>query len=123
MQALQVSSAANANWLFDLPRCSVDTARPDRRRFVRVAAGIKGKIFSKLQSDNCEVVDLSVGGARIRPYCMFVPRDISLQVPGMGTVAGRVAWRRKGQIGLQFNTEKRGTSGVSEYLRKLEMLH
>lgn len=78
--------------------------RFDRRTFERVAALDLGDGSA---STTCEVLDISQGGARLRPLmCMpkSLPEKFTLLLSSCGRVRRncRVIWRSKLEVGVQF---------------------
>jgi hypothetical protein len=103
MNALQpVLSAFDAGDHMLGARRSTGASGAERRRYARINTTLDARIFADYQCSECKVVDLACNGARIKPRDLFMPRTVSLQIPGIGTVSAEVVWRRKGQVGLEF---------------------
>lgn len=70
---------------------------PDGRTSVTLAAG--GRVFG------CELLDLSLGGARLRvPEMLPDDDDLVLQHRVAGLFPAAPAWRRGNELGLEFRT-------------------
>jgi hypothetical protein len=80
--------------------------RFDRRAFERMGALDVGDGSA---STACEILDISDGGARLRPL-MCAPKvlpdrfTLLLSVCGKVRRSCRVAWRSTEELGVQFNT-------------------
>lgn len=78
--------------------------RFDRKSFERVAALDFGDGSA---TTSCEVVDISEGGARLRPL-MCTPKMLPAQFTLLLSACGRVRrtckviWRSVGELGVQF---------------------
>jgi len=78
--------------------------RFDRRPFDRVGALDVGDGSA---SAACEVMDISEGGARLRPLMLapdMLPENFTLLLSSCGRVRRpcRVVWRSKMEVGVQF---------------------
>jgi hypothetical protein len=78
--------------------------RFDRRTFERVAALDLG---DGAPSTSCEVIDISHGGARLRPLLCApkaLPETFTLVLSACGKVRRRcrVVWRSAAELGVQF---------------------
>jgi hypothetical protein len=93
----------------------MDAGSGSRRLFFRIETQIGAKIRCNAHYADCTVLDLSEGGARVKSLSAVVPpREMALEIPGIGCLAGRVVWRRKGQFGIQFHrTGTVRTGGIS----------
>jgi hypothetical protein len=81
--------------------------RFDRRNFERMGALDVGDGSA---SAACEIVDISEGGARLRPLMLApdtVPDTFTLLLSSCGRVRRpcRVAWRSRSELGVQFRKE------------------
>jgi hypothetical protein len=81
--------------------------RFDRRVFDRVGALDLGDGSA---STACEILDISDGGARLRPLMCapkVVPEKFTLLLSSCGRVrrSCRVVWRSRAELGVQFNTK------------------
>jgi hypothetical protein len=71
------------------------------RLMLEVGAGLG---FRRALSD-CQLIDVSQGGAKIRTATVLAPGDhVSLEVEGLGTLAGSVRWVRDSHVGIAFAT-------------------
>jgi hypothetical protein len=80
------------------------TRRFDRRAFDRIGALDAGDGSASMA---CEILDISAGGARLRPLMCapdMVPDRFTLLLSACGNVrrACRVAWRSASEFGVQF---------------------
>ncbi len=78
--------------------------RFERKSFERVAALDLGDGSA---STTCEVLDISQGGARLRPLMCspkMLPEQFTLLLSGCGRVrrSCRVIWRSAGELGVEF---------------------
>jgi hypothetical protein len=78
--------------------------RFDRRAFERIAALDLGDGSA---STTCEIIDISQGGARLRPLMCtpkMLPERFVLLLSACGRVrrSCRVIWRSAGEVGVQF---------------------
>jgi hypothetical protein len=78
--------------------------RFDRRAFERIVALDLGDGSA---STTCEVIDISQGGARLRPLMCtpkMLPERFVLLLSACGRVrrSCRVIWRSAGEVGVQF---------------------
>jgi len=76
--------------------------RFERRTFERI-----GALEIGAASAACEIIDISQGGARLRPVIVApeaVPNTFTLLLSSCGRVRRicRVAWRSKVELGVQF---------------------
>lgn len=81
--------------------------RFDRRHFERMGAL---DIGDGSASAACEIVDISEGGARLRPLMLApntVPDSFTLLLSSCGRVRRpcRVAWRSKSELGVEFRKD------------------
>ena len=79
--------------------------RYDRRTFERMGALDCGDGSASMA---CEILDISQGGARLRPLLCapeLLPDNFTLLLSSCGRVrrACRVAWRSKSDLGVQFS--------------------
>jgi hypothetical protein len=79
--------------------------RFERRTFDRMGALDVGDGSA---SAACEIVDISEGGARLRPLMLapdMLPESFILLLSGCGRVRRpcRVAWRSKSELGVEFS--------------------
>ena len=124
MPALQLSHFATSHEHHGSLRRGMGSSGSERRRFPRIDTWIDGRVYADYQYTKCTILDLSENGARLRPRSVFIPNSVSVQFPGLGTVAGNVVWRRKGQVGLKFHTGPGDVcQAVATYLDKVHMFH
>ena len=75
----------------------------ERRRFDQLNTRFKAKISSDDEKAYCDVLDMSEGGARIRPHSYIDVPMATLHVLGIGSWYGDVMWRSDGEIGMRFH--------------------
>lgn len=70
----------------------------------RIPISLPARLVSERVSVDCEIVDLSDNGARIRiSPGLFLPKHLLLRIDGQkGDRAIEVMWRNKMQIGVRF---------------------
>lgn len=78
----------------------------DRQRHPRHATLVSGKLVSGDAEVDCEVLNVSVGGAKIR---IAEPIDtnshVCVKIRQVGEINGRVAWRNGTTLGVEFQDE------------------
>ena len=75
----------------------------NRRRFARIGTTVSGFIALERSLAECEVIDVSLGGARVRaPEDLTDQAHVTLGFGRFGMLAGEVAWRRGGVMGIKF---------------------
>lgn len=79
----------------------------NRRRYRRFRTEYLGALYpagENLSDNVCDVLDLSLGGARIRPVePMGKMERVILELDRVGRFPARIAWHRDGEVGLQFD--------------------
>lgn len=79
----------------------------ENRQHERQSTALSGAIRadgSDAAPKNCEIVDLSPGGARIKIYtCLEKGAVVFLQIEEMGEYEVGIAWFRRPMAGLNFN--------------------
>ena len=76
---------------------------PDHRGHARKTVLVAGRLLCEGDCQPCEVVNVSVGGAKLRVsgiYCLG--QDLSLEIKACGQFPGVVAWVRGEEVGLTF---------------------
>ena len=112
MEEIQLFPPASTILAFEFFPPTQDDSGGNRRFFLRTETRIDARILCDAYHADCSVLDLSEGGARIRSFSAKVPpRQLSVEIPGVGTLAGRVVWRGKDQFGFQFRGTDRARSG------------
>ncbi len=85
-----------------LPRSS-EPQTMENRKFERRKTLLSAKVSTLDSIDDCVVHDLSAGGAEIRTIAAFqLSQKVTLDMPRLGPVQGRVAWIRDQLVGIQF---------------------
>ena len=78
----------------------------DRQRHPRHATLVPGKLVSGDAEVDCEVLNVSVGGAKVR---IAEPIDtnahVCVKIRRVGALIGRVAWRNGTTLGVEFQDE------------------
>lgn len=78
----------------------------DKRRHLRHATLCFGKLIEGERELDCEVLDLSTGGAKLRvPEPLEVESQICLGIERVGRLSGRVAWCNGATLGVKFDEE------------------
>ncbi len=73
------------------------------RHFERRKTLLSAKVSTLDSIDDCVVHDLSAGGAEIRTMAVFqANQKVTLDIPRLGPVQGRVAWSSDKLVGIQF---------------------
>ena len=103
METLQTSPASESREYLRMPPLSAITGF-DRRRHDRLDTKFKAKISTPGQKIYCDVEDISVSGARVRPHSEIDAPTITLHVLGVGSWYGDVVWNRNGEIGVHFRS-------------------
>ena len=89
-----------------VPRMS-ELANPvDRQRHPRHSTMCPGTLFSGDQSVECQVLNISAGGAKIR-LAEPVPTDalVRVRIERIGEFTARIAWRNGETIGVEFQDD------------------
>jgi hypothetical protein len=75
----------------------------DRQRYPRTAVFCSAKLAAAGQTWDCEVLDISVGGAKIRVQSpLDLAPELSLTIGSLGTYAVRVMWQNGQFLGVAF---------------------
>ncbi len=76
----------------------------DRRaRRLRLLLEVGAHLRVRRALSDCQLIDVSQGGAKIRTATLLAPGDhVSLEVDGLGTLAGSVRWVRDSHVGIAF---------------------
>ncbi len=77
----------------------------DRRQYPRVPVLESGLIYSSAGCVDCQVIDVSASGARVRPVEPIGPDDTHLRflLARLGLFEAEIRWRSGDAIGLAFN--------------------
>ena len=85
------------------------TLAHDRRRQKRFKTCFLGTLHrsSNAEAEHlCDILDLSAGGARVRPVDPMLPRRrMALGLRHFGCFPARVVWRRGDELGLKFEQD------------------
>jgi hypothetical protein len=78
----------------------------DRRaRRLRLLLEVKAFVFLARQRRECQLIDMSQGGAKIRSNLRLEIADrVRLEIDGLGILSGVVRWVRDGHAGIAFVT-------------------
>ncbi len=84
-----------------------DTASPiDLQKHPRHQTLCSGKCYVGERGVDCQVLDISVGGAKVRLSEPVEPEtQIRLKIENVGEFSGRVAWRNGATLGIEFHEE------------------
>jgi hypothetical protein len=75
----------------------------EKRRHKRKPVIFKGRLETDNGLDECIILDLSLGGAKLRTALQARAREpVTLVIERFGRLNAEVAWCRSGQIGLRF---------------------
>jgi len=78
----------------------------DRQRHPRHATLVPGKLVSGDEEVDCEVLNVSVGGAKLRiAEPIETNSHVRLKIGRVGEFNGRVAWRNGATLGVEFQDE------------------
>jgi hypothetical protein len=82
----------------------VHTNPADRRRHKRKPVLWSARIEGRGAPSECIILDLSLGGAKIRASGPQVPthQHVTLVIDRFGAIRAEVAWSRMGHMGLRF---------------------
>lgn len=77
---------------------------PDRRRHARRAILESGLIYTAGACLDCQIVDVSLTGARVRPVGDIARIDgrCRFKLAGLGVFDAAVRWRSADAVGLEF---------------------
>ena len=76
----------------------------DHRGHARQTVLVAGRLHSEDERQTCEVVNISVGGAKLRVLGVYCPgQELALEIKACGRVPGVVAWVRGDEVGLKFS--------------------
>lgn len=82
------------------------TPQANRQKHPRHQTLCSGRFCVGEQEVDCQVLDISVGGARVRLSQPVEPETlIQLKIDRIGEFAGRVAWRNGTTLGIEFHEE------------------
>ena len=80
----------------------------DRQRHVRTATLLPGRLVADETTYSCEMLNLSIGGARLRLEAMPVHLDrVTVEIDGYPDMSGYVVWRTGSEVGVEFDYESR----------------
>jgi hypothetical protein len=85
--------------------------KQDRQRHVRTATLLRGELAAGDVVCACEMLNLSVGGARLRLEVPTKGLDrVCVRIDGYPGLTGNVVWRADREIGVEFDYECRETA-------------
>ena len=83
----------------------------ERQKHLRIATLLAGQVSSGEFSCSCEILNVSIGGARLRLEQDAGALDyVAIRVDGYADMSGRVVWRQGPEIGVEFDYESRDTA-------------
>ncbi len=93
-----------------------ETANPaDKQKHPRYQTICPGTFYTGDQAVDCEVLNISVGGAKIRlAESVEVASRARLRIARVGEFFGRVAWRDGAILGIDFQDQLRQTASIVE---------
>jgi hypothetical protein len=75
----------------------------NRRRHVRVGTDLRGYVAGQARLRHCEILDLSLAGARLRCAAPLEPgHPLILGIGRFGMIAGEVVWSRSNITGIKY---------------------
>jgi len=75
----------------------------DHRSHARKTLLVAGRLLCEGDWQPCEVVNVSVGGAKLRVFGIYCSgQELSLEIKACGQFPGVVAWVRGDEVGLTF---------------------
>jgi len=93
--------------------------KKDRRSNERPSVGVKGRIFfpDRQYDEDCIVVDLSPDGAGLRAtFSAATGERLILYVDGLGRFEGKIIWRDRLRIGVQFKCSETKRARVADLI-------
>ena len=90
---------------------SSPTSGPDHRGHARHTVLVAGRLLNEGVWEACEVINVSVGGAKLRVWGIFCACQVlSLEIKACGQFPGVVAWVRGDEVGLSFTCDPAETA-------------
>ncbi|HKD47360.1 MAG TPA: PilZ domain-containing protein [Rhizomicrobium sp.] len=126
----QLSAAYPASYMaFSDARRQIDAASsgPDgNRKFARVPVALEGAIFATAITQECQILDLSQGGARLRLRKPIAHEEkLNLYIRGFGRFHGQVVRSSESEMSVRFTVDNeaisRLLSGLANYVRGLDL--
>jgi len=78
----------------------------DGRKFERKDVLFGAKLIIDGEQTDCEIVNISFGGAQIRASRNLEPKaEVTLEIDPFGSFATEVRWCKKPDTGLKFNDD------------------
>jgi len=75
----------------------------DHRSHARHTVLVAGRLWSGNEWQTCEVVNVSVGGAKLRVLGIYCKdQELVMEIKSCGKFPGVVAWVRGDEVGLHF---------------------
>ncbi len=76
----------------------------DHRDHARQTVLVGGRLLNEKVWEACEVVNVSVGGAKLRVWGIYCAgQELTLEIKACGQLPGVVAWVRGDEVGLKFS--------------------
>ena len=84
---------------------------PDRQEDPRLSVYVAAQLSSSERNDDCEILNISAGGAKIRvPDDAAYEPEVILTIKSHGSFPARVAWRSGRHLGLEFAGDRQRAS-------------
>ncbi len=98
---------------------AVAEAGAERRRHLRKPVYVLGRLFGAAREEDCDIIDLSSGGARIRSAdpapTTLSAGGVTLHLNETDHLPAKVVWRRGDQLGLHFAEPASAARAVAPY--------
>jgi len=86
---------------------------PDNRSHARRAVRITGRLFSDGVWQDCEVINVSAGGAKLHVVSACRPgQELRLEIELCGQLPGVAAWVRGDELGIKFTGDPAETAAA-----------
>ncbi len=83
----------------------------ERQEHLRRSVYVAARLISNDHAEDCEILNVSVGGAKIRVTADSKLSDmVALTIGSHGTFPAKVAWRKETLVGLEFMGDREETS-------------
>ena len=97
-------------------RAMSETANPaDKQKHPRYQTLCPGKLYAGDRVVDCDVLNLSIGGAKIRlAEPVETASQVRLRIERVGEFSGRVAWQDGATLGIEFHDQLREIARIVE---------